>query len=124
MSVRAMKAGAVDFLTKPAPEVELVAAIRKAIQYDLHCREEAANDAALRERIATLTPREREVLARIVAGRLNREMAVEMKISVKTVKIHRGQVMAKIGFRSAVELVQIVGQYRAEFEQSGRFCSK
>lgn len=119
-SVRAMKAGAVDFLTKPVPEKELVGAIRKAIEYDFHCRDERANAAALRARIATLTPREREVFARMVEGRLNREIALEMKISEKTVKVHRGHVMTKMRANSLFELVRIMGPYCVELTQSER----
>ena len=122
-SVRAMKAGAMDFLTKPVPEKELVCAIRKAIEFDLHCRDEGARAAALSARIATLTPREREVFARMVEGRLNRQIALEMKISEKTVKVHRGQVMTKMGANSLFDLVRIMGPYRMELEQPGRSFS-
>jgi FixJ family two-component response regulator len=108
MSVQAMKAGAIDFLTKPVQQANLIEAIRNAIAADLLDREERNKISAVTKRISTLTPREREVLVHVIAGRLNKEIAVDMGISEKTVKIHRGHVMGKMGVRSVAALVRIV----------------
>jgi len=106
--VQAMKSGAIDFLTKPVQETDLIEAIRKAIEYDLRDREESAKVAATNKQLASLTPREREVLARVVAGRLNKQIAAELGISEKTIKVHRGRVMAKMSVRSVADLVRIM----------------
>ena len=107
-SVRAMKAGAVDFLMKPVHEAELGAAIHRAIARDLQEREERAKQEQLSRRIASLTPRERQVLAYVVAGETNPRIAALMEISEKTVKIHRGQVMKKMKAPSLAHLVRLV----------------
>jgi FixJ family two-component response regulator len=105
--VRAMKAGAVDFLTKPVEREALLAAIAKALEVDGAQR--AARDAAseLQSRFAQLTPREREVFERIVAGRLNKQIAGELGIAERTVKSQRAQVMVKLGAANAAELGRI-----------------
>lgn len=107
-SVRAMKAGAVDFLTKPASSGELIAAIERAIARDANARKTFGEIAAVEARLATLTPREREVLALVVAGRLNKQSAGDLGTSEKTIKVHRGRMMAKMGVRTVADLVRLV----------------
>lgn len=106
-SVRAMKEGAVDFLTKPIDEGALVQAIEKAIERDRQARQAQNELAELTERYRTLTPREREVLVLVAAGRLNKQIASDINIVEKTVKLHRGRVMSKMKVRSLAELVRI-----------------
>ena len=111
-SVRAMKAGAVDFLTKPVERDTLLDAIRRALERDALQR--AARDEAdrLRALFASLTPREREVFDRIVAGKLNKQIADELGIAERTVKVHRAQIMAKLGVGSAAELGRLAERLR------------
>ena len=111
-SVRAMKAGAVDFLEKPVERATLLAALRRALERD--AAERAARDEAARLRalFATLTPREREVFERIVAGKLNKQIADELKTSERTVKSQRAQLMLKLGVDSAAELGRLAEQLR------------
>ena len=104
-SVRAMKAGAVDFLTKPLKEADLIRAIQAAIAQDRIARRQRAELAELRRRLTSLTPREREVLPLIVSGLLNKQAAAELGISEITVKAHRGQVMRKMKAESLPALV-------------------
>jgi len=106
-SVRAMKAGAVDFLTKPVRDEDLLKAIRQAVEKDRVCRQERAETVAIEERLATLTPREREVLALVVAGKLNKQTAAELGTVEKTIKVHRARVMEKMGASSLAELVRL-----------------
>lgn len=105
-SVRAMKAGAVDFLTKPFDEGDLVAAVRAAVEKDRASREGLAERAAINLRLSTLTPRERDVLGRVVAGKLNKQIAAELGTAEKTVKVHRARMMRKMQFDSLAELVR------------------
>ena len=105
-SVRAMKAGAVDFLTKPFDEADLVAAVHAAVEKDRTSREGLAERAAINLRLATLTPRERDVLSRVVAGKLNKQIAAELGTAEKTVKVHRARMMRKMQFDSLAELVR------------------
>jgi FixJ family two-component response regulator len=105
--VAAMQAGATDFLEKPADPSELVAAVKRAIELDARQRKEAVELADLERRLATLTPREREVFERVVAGRLNKQIAYELGVSEKTVKVHRGRVMAKMEAPSLAELARL-----------------
>ena len=107
MSVRAMKAGAVEFLTKPIRHQELLDAIQRAIEQDRARRASEQVIADLRARLETLTRREREVMARAVAGRLNKQIAADIGLSEATVKLHRGQVMRKMGARSLADLVRM-----------------
>ena len=103
-SVRAMKAGAVDFLTKPVERDALFDALHRALARDSAQRLVGAEAQVLRARFESLRPREREVFDRIVAGRLNKQIADELGISERTVKMERAQVMAKLGVGSAAEL--------------------
>lgn len=105
-SVRAMKAGAVDFLTKPVDSADLLAAIERAIAADAESRRSRHDVAEVSARIGTLTPRERQVLALVVAGRLNKQIAHDLGASIKTIKVHRARVMAKMGVRSVADLVR------------------
>jgi FixJ family two-component response regulator len=107
MSVEAIKAGAIDFLTKPLREQHLLDAIHAGIERDRARRSEEKNAAQLRERFDSLTPREREVLAHVVTGRPNKQIAAELKLSEMTVKIHRGQMMRKMRAKSLVDLVRM-----------------
>jgi RNA polymerase sigma factor (sigma-70 family) len=111
-SVRAMKAGAVDFLSKPVDEDELLAAIEGALERDRARRTERAERRTLDTRFARLTPREREVCALVAAGLLNKQIAAELGTSEKTVKVHRGRVMAKLEVRSVAELVRVFDRAR------------
>ncbi len=108
-SVRAMKAGAVDFLTKPLNEADLIRAIQAAIAQDRIARRHRAELAELRRRLSSLTPREREVLPLIVSGLLNKQAAAELRISEITIQIHRGKIMKKMGAGSFAELVRMAG---------------
>jgi FixJ family two-component response regulator len=107
MSVRAMKAGAVEFLTKPFHDQELLDAIHTAIERDKERRREAVLVGELRERHATLTDRERQIMTLVVVGRANKQIAAELNLSEMTVKVHRGQVMRKMHAGSLPELVRM-----------------
>ena len=100
-----MKSGALDFLTKPVDGERLLEAVRAALERDRARRRAGAEVAERRRRLATLTPREREVLEGVVAGRLNKQIAASLGIALKTVKIHRGRMMEKMGAKSVAELV-------------------
>ena len=107
MSVEAMKAGAVEFLTKPYREQELLEAIQRAIDQDGITRQRSAELHALQERYALLTPREREVFPRVTSGLLNKQIAAELGASEKTIKVHRGQVMQKMEAESLADLIRM-----------------
>lgn len=103
-SVQAMKRGAVDFLTKPVDDEQLLAAIRGAFEKDRMLRQQREEQVEIAFRFAALTPREREVLSFIVAGRRNKQIAAALGTVEKTIKFHRGNIMRKIGVRSVAEL--------------------
>jgi FixJ family two-component response regulator len=107
MSVRAMKAGAVEFLTKPFRDQDLLDAIQQGLERDRKAREQLAAVEELRRRFASLTPRERTVMTRVVAGLLNKQIGAELGTSETTVKIHRHQVMEKMRAGSLPELVRM-----------------
>jgi FixJ family two-component response regulator len=107
MTVRAMKAGAVEFLTKPFRDQDLLDAIQQALEHDRKTREQRAEIEKLRSRLDSLTPREREVMGLVVAGLLNKQIAGELGTSETTIKIHRHQVMEKMGAGSLAELVRM-----------------
>jgi RNA polymerase sigma factor (sigma-70 family) len=107
MSVRAMKAGAVDFLQKPFSDQDLLDAIHRAIDQDTRARQERTEVSEIQRRVDSLTPREREVLALVVQGRLNKQIAYELGLSEKTVKAHRARVMEKMQADSLAHLVRL-----------------
>lgn len=110
-SVRAIKAGAFDFLTKPIGESELVAAVRRALAADQAQRWQRSARNALARRISTLTPRERQVLELVVTGMLNKQIAGTLGAALKTIKVHRARVMAKMQVESLAELVRVADQF-------------
>ena len=107
MTVRAMKAGAVEFLTKPFRDDVLLSAISSALERSRAALEQQAEIQVLRDRFATLSPREREVMALVVSGLLNKQIGGELRISEITVKAHRGKVMHKMGADSLADLVKM-----------------
>ena len=106
-TVRAMKAGAIDFLTKPVNSHQLLAAIDRAIEIDHKARETQKDLELINRRIAALSPREREVFTHVIAGRLNKQIAAELGIVEKTIKLHRGRMMRKMGVRTVADLVRM-----------------
>lgn len=106
-SVRAMKAGAIDFLTKPVDGGTLLDAVARAQTADAEIRQTGAKLAAINAKIATLTPREREVLTHVVAGSLNKQIAAKLGTVEKTIKVHRGRMMEKLGVRMVADLVRL-----------------
>jgi FixJ family two-component response regulator len=106
-TVRAMRKGAEDFLTKMAPKEELIDAVTRALARDADNRSERARQAALRASFATLTPRELEVLKHVVRGRLNKEIAWGLGIHERTVKLHRTAITTKLGVHSTAELTKL-----------------
>ena len=120
MSVKAMKAGAVDFLTKPFRDQEMLDAVTGALERDRKRRREEQFDSEMRARFESLTPREREIMALVTAGLMNKQVGGRIGISEMTVKIHRGHVMRKMGTKSLADLVLIAeklgirGQHKKE----------
>lgn len=107
MTVRAMKAGAVDFLTKPFRDQDMLDAVARAIERDRKRREDERIVSDVQARFESLTPREREVLALVTAGLMNKQIATEIGLAEITVKIHRGHIMKKMGARSLADLVRM-----------------
>jgi FixJ family two-component response regulator len=106
MTVRALKAGAVHFLTKPVREDELIDAIQQALELDRKARPKRVEIERLRQHFDLLAPRERQVMRLVVSGRLNKQIAYELGISERTIKLYRGQVMRKMGAQSLADLVK------------------
>jgi FixJ family two-component response regulator len=109
-SVRAMKHGAVDFLVKPVDENALIAAVRNAIEWDRVDRLRRAELADIMRRLARLTPRESQVLGYVLAGKLNKQTALELGTVEKTVKVHRARIMKKMCVTSLAELIQLASR--------------
>jgi len=106
-SVRAMKAGAVNFLTKPVDESELLTAVEEALRVDASVRAMWSSRHSAAEKLDTLTPRERQVFEKVVAGLLNKQIAAELGIVEKTIKVHRSRMMRKMNANSVVDLVHL-----------------
>jgi FixJ family two-component response regulator len=110
MSVQAIKSGATDFLTKPVQAQALVSAVRAALAQHTETRQARAETAKLRERLVRLTAREREVLAALTAGKLNKQIAADLGVVEQTVKFHRARIMERMQARTVAELMHIVAQ--------------
>jgi RNA polymerase sigma factor (sigma-70 family) len=124
MTVRAMKAGAVEFLTKPFRDQDLLDAIHVALERDRTRRQQEAEIATLRKRLESLTPREREVLPLVVSGLLNKQIAGEIGTSETTVKVHRSQLMRKMGANSLAELVRLAERIGIPDGEASRVIEK
>lgn len=116
IGVDAMKEGAVDFLTKPVDHAQLVAAVEQALKKDAEQRRDITVRRMIQQRLATLTPRERQVMEQVIHGRLNKQIAVDLGTGEKTVKVHRARVMSKMGARSVAELVQLAARIGVAIE--------
>jgi FixJ family two-component response regulator len=118
MSVRAMKGGAVDLLTKPVDAKDLMQAIQRAVAKDVRDRGEEARVAEIQKRVKLLTPRETEVFALVVTGMLNKQIAYQLGVGEKTVKVHRARVMEKMRAGSVAELVRLADRVSVIVPQS------
>jgi len=117
-TVQAMKAGAVEFLTKPVDEQELLHAIQEAVERDRRARLQRAETNELRERYKSLTAREQEVMQRVISGMLNKQIAAGLNITEDTVKFHRGHIMRKMRADSLADLVRMAGDLGIRWEKS------
>ena len=122
-SVSAMRAGAVTFLTKPVKDTDLFAAVEEGLRLDAMERRKDSLQVAVTERLAQLTPRERQVLSHVVGGRLNKQIAADLGTVVKTIKVHRARVMQKMGARSLAQLVRLAASVGIVGETSSREAS-
>jgi two-component system response regulator FixJ len=120
LAVEAMKAGAVDFIEKPFSDESLLSAIRAAIDRHVEDARRAEEVAAIKAKLNALTPREREVLDGLVAGLPNKTIAYDLKISARTVEVHRANVMARMGAHSLADLVRMVFVVRGTGRRGGR----
>lgn len=118
MAVTAMKRGAADFLQKPFRDQELIDRIHQALEQDKARRSARIEEREIRERIKTLTPREAEVMERVVSGQANKVIAMDLGVSQRTVELHRARVMRKLGMRSLAELVQAVGKVSSDQDRA------
>jgi RNA polymerase sigma factor (sigma-70 family) len=107
MSVQAMKRGALDFLTKPTNDEDLLSAIRAGLKRDRTNRQARAELAEIQQRLATLTPRERQVLVEVISGKLNKQVAAHLGVGEKTIKVHRARVIKKMKVQSVADLVRV-----------------
>jgi len=124
ISVQAMKTGAIDFLTKPIDVERLVAAVEQALRRDAEQRRDRAIRNMIQQRLKELTKRERQVMEHVICGRLNKQIAVDLGIHEKTVKVHRARIMPKMGVRSVAELVQLAARGGVAMEpKTLRFAS-
>jgi len=114
MCAQAMKRGAVDFLTKPVDESALFAAVARALERDAAARQAREQRESTESRMATLTPREREVLMHVIAGRLNKQIAADLGTAEKTIKVHRARGLEKMRVRSVADLVRMVERARPD----------
>jgi FixJ family two-component response regulator len=115
MCVQAMKHGASDFLLKPASDEDLLSAIDRALKRDRTTRRKQAESAAALERLALLTPREREVMTHVIAGKLNKQTAADLGTTEKTIKVHRARVFQKLGIGSVAELTRLAEHVGVQF---------
>lgn len=111
-AVKAVKQGAIDFLLKPLDFETLLECVNEALELDRVKRAERTQCDTIEERLASLTPRERDVLSKVMEGKLNKEIAVELEVSIRTVEIHRARIMAKMKVRRATELARLVIKLR------------
>jgi FixJ family two-component response regulator len=120
MAVNAMKSGAADFIQKPFRDQELIDRIHKALQLDKERRETRREDLAIQEGLQTLTPRETEVMQRVVSGQSNKVIAMDLGVSPRTVELHRARVMRKLRMRSLAQLVKAVARVLPRAAQDDR----